>query len=469
MTTPRILISAAHKSSGKTTISLGLCAALNDKSVKVRPFKKGPDYIDPMWLHTASGHECYNLDFYTMSHDEILATLRSRSKGYDLSLIEANKGLYDGLDLDGSNSNAALAKLTKTPVILVINTRGISRGIAPLLLGYKAFDSEVNIAGVILNQVGGPRHEGKLRTIVEHYTDIPVIGAVQRHPDLELTERHLGLVPTNESELSRKKVSTIKQHVADQVDLNKIIEIANSATKLPANTNDLAVTEVKPAHTPLRIGIIQDAAFGFYYADDIDTFNEAGVELVAINSMKDSVLPDIDALFIGGGFPETHLTELHNNNALRTAIHSAIENHLPTYAECGGLMYLCKNIRWGDQDFEMVGTIPATATMHDKPQGRGYIQLQQNNNHPWLNDGLATENIIPAHEFHYSSISQLPENSQFAFDVKRGTGIDGVHDGYIYKNLLACYAHQRNTSTNSWIKHFVQFIHERKNDLRSPT
>lgn len=460
--TPRLLISAAHKSSGKTTVSLGICAALKERELNVRPFKKGPDYIDPMWLQSASGNACYNLDFYTMSHDEILSTLSRKSLGFDISLIEANKGLYDGMELDGSNSNAALAKITQTPVVLVINTRGISRGIAPLLLGYQAFDPEVNIAGVILNQVGGPRHEGKLRTVVEHYTDIPVLGAIQRHQDLELTERHLGLVPSNEAELAVNKINAIKCHIADQVDLDKIISIASSAPTLPA-VNSVGTQFISTSKQPIRLGIIRDAAFGFYYADDLDTFKSYGVELVPIDSLHDTSLPDIDALFIGGGFPETHLEKLHENNALRQAIHTAIENELPAYAECGGLMYLCNNIKWHDKDYSMVGIIPATASMHKKPQGRGYIQLKQSNDHPWMMTETHSEAIIPAHEFHYSSITELPGNSRFAFEVKRGTGIDGQHDGYLYKNLLACYAHQRHTASNPWIKYFIHFVQDTRN------
>jgi len=459
---PRLLISAAHKSSGKTTITLGLCAALKDRGLRVNPFKKGPDYIDPMWLQSAAGSPCYNLDFYTMSHEEIISTLIQQSHGCDISLIEANKGLYDGMDLEGSDCNAALAKLIQSPVVLVINTRGISRGIVPLLLGYQSFDTGVNIAGVILNQVGGPRHEGKLRSVVEHYTDIPVVGAVQRHHDLELTERHLGLVPANEAELASNKINAIKRHVAEQVDLDKIITIANTAPALPPLRSDFISNIQQPANS-VRIGIVKDAAFGFYYADDLDTFKQYGVELAAIDTLHDTALPDIDALFIGGGFPETHLAALHDNQLLRHAIHSAINNELPVYAECGGLMYLCQSIEWKHQNYEMVGIIPARAIMHEKPQGRGYIQLQHNNDHPWTGIDSSASVTIPGHEFHYSRITPLPANSRFAFDVKRGTGIDGQHDGYVYKNLLACYAHQRHTAANPWIKHFIHFVQTKRN------
>ena len=191
----QVFISAAHKSSGKTTVTLGLCAALRERGLKVRPFKKGPDYIDPMWLGRAAGQTCHNLDFYTMERDEIRDTVGYYAQGADISIIEGNKGLYDGLDLDGSNSNAALAKLLGAPVVLVLDARGMTRGIAPLILGYQAFDPDIRIAGVVLNQLGGSRHESKLRAVIEHYTDVQVIGAVARESSMEILERHLGLIP----------------------------------------------------------------------------------------------------------------------------------------------------------------------------------------------------------------------------------------------------------------------------------
>ena len=192
----------------------------------VSPFKKGPDYIDPIWLSHAAGKPCYNLDFYTSDSEEILNTLTSHSKHSDISIIEGNKGLYDGLDLDGSNSNAALAVLSKTPVILVIDSRGMTRGIAPLILGYQAFDPDIQIAGIILNNVGGTRHESKLQNVIEHYTDVPVVGAVYNNQQLHLPERHLGLKPGNEYGEVEKKINQIGETIAKQVELGKILEIA---------------------------------------------------------------------------------------------------------------------------------------------------------------------------------------------------------------------------------------------------
>ncbi|MBT4218980.1 MAG: cobyrinate a,c-diamide synthase, partial [Rhodospirillaceae bacterium] len=226
-----ILISAAHKSSGKTTISIGLAAALRRRDMKVQTFKKGPDYIDPMWLARASWRTCHNLDYYTMDKDEILSTFARFSRGSDIAIIEGNKGLYDGLDLDGGNSNAALAILVGAPVVLVIDARGMTRGVAPLILGYQAFNKDLNIAGIILNKVGGSRHEEKLRTIIEHFTDVPVVGIVHRDERLVITERHLGLTPSNEDSHADDKIDAIVDLIEAQVDIDKIIEIAEKASK----------------------------------------------------------------------------------------------------------------------------------------------------------------------------------------------------------------------------------------------
>lgn len=458
----RLFISAAHKSSGKTTLSIGLCAALNHKGLNVTPFKKGPDYIDPMWLSRASSNPCLNLDFYTMQHEEILQQVTNAENNSDITIIEGNKGLYDGLDLDGSNSNAALAMLTKTPVILVINVQGMTRGIAPLILGYQAFEKDINIAGVILNQYRGLRHEQKLKAVIEHYTDVPVIGAVQHNPDLEIVERHLGLVPSNESQLAEQKIEQIRKLVTEQVDLDAIIHIAQTAPKLEQPQPLKSITRTPDISLPkVRIGIIHDAAFGFYYPDDLASLKKYGAELVTINSLTDTELPAIDGLFIGGGFPEEHLQKLHQNTTLRLSIKDAINAGLPTYAECGGLMYLTRSIKWRDEQLDMVGAIPADCKMHERPQGRGYVQLQETDNSLWPDKMTGT--IIPAHEFHYSSLYNIDDCLTYAYDVKRGTGITDKKDGLIYKNLLANYTHFRDTSKNHWTQRFIDFVSQVKN------
>ena len=449
----RLLISAAHKSSGKTTVTIGLCAALAARGLVVQPFKKGPDYIDPMWLGLAAGLPCHNLDFHCMTHAEILTTVgHYTAAAGSVALIEGNKGLYDGLDLDGSNSNAALATLTQTPVVLVLDARGMTRGIAPLILGYQAFDPEVNIAGVILNQLGGSRHEAKLRAVIEHYTALPVIGGVHRDPALEIVERHLGLMPSNEDAAARNRIEAISRRIADQVDLDSLLAVAG--------TTPLAHDPVEPAATgsgdPVRIGIARDAAFGFYYPDDLDALERAGAELAVIDTLSDQQLPDIDGLFIGGGFPESRMQELQANAALRLHIRNAIAQGLPAYAECGGLMYLARSLSWKGRRCEMVGAIPGDVIMHDRPQGRGYVQLRETGRAPW--PAPRPTGILAAHEFHYSSLENTPPGLDYAYEVVRGTGIDGRHDGLIINNLLACYSHMRDTGQHHWARRFVTFV-----------
>jgi len=457
----RIYISAAHKSSGKTTLSIGLCAAFHQQGLTVQPFKKGPDYIDPLWLSKASGRSCHNLDFNTQSHDEILSTLQHYGQGADINIIEGNLGLYDGMALDGSDSNAAVAKLTKSPVVLVIDTRGVTRGVAPLLLGYQQFDKDIEIAGVIYNMSNGGRHETKLRAVTEEYTDIPVLGVVKKNPLMVVDERHLGLMPSNESKVASQKIADIAKIVADSVDLKAVMGIATSAESLqnvkPLNLNNIETNK------KLRLGICEDSAFGFYYAGDKLALEQAGAELISFSPLDDEKLPDnLDGLFIGGGFPETHMDQLGDNKSIRESIYDAIENGLPTYAECGGLMYLSQNLYWNEQSAPMVGIIPADTQMHDKPQGRGYVKLEETDAMPWAQGKTdASGEIINAHEFHYSSIDDvtaMESKGDFAYKVHRGFGITGEHDGWVYKNLLANYSHMRDTDSFHWASRFMAFV-----------
>ena len=450
-----LYISAAHKSSGKTTLSIGLCAALREDGAEVQPFKKGPDYIDPLWLGQAAGRACYNLDFYTMARDEIEGLFAAKLDGADIGLIEGNKGLYDGLALDGSNSNAALAAQLGSPVVLVLDSQGMTRGVAPLILGYQAFDPGIRIVGVILNKVGGSRHEAKLRAVIEHYTDVKVLGAVQKSAELLIDERHLGLVPSNEAGSSQAQIQRMGALVRDQVDLDTVRTLAAGA---PQPTGDVGAVDVaRPVDGRVRIAVARDSAFGFYYAGDLEALQAAGAELLAFSPLADSVLPQCDGLFLGGGFPETHMDELERNTAMRAAVSAYIEADGPVYAECGGLMYLCRRLTWGAKVRKMAGVIPVDVMMHAKPQGRGYVSLRETASHPWPS-GSAGESMVSAHEFHYSALSELPGNMDFAYRVERGYGLDGANDGIVYRNLLASYAHLRDTRSHPWAERFVKFV-----------
>ena len=454
----RMLISAAHKSSGKTTVSIGLCAALKMRGLSVQPYKKGPDYIDPMWLSQASGRACRNLDLYLMERTEVVNTFVRNSS--DINLVEGNKGLYDGLALDGSNSNAELAKLLDLPVILVIDARGMTRGIAPLILGYQAFDKDIHIAGVILNNLGGSRHEAKLRSVIEHYTDIAVIGAIQHDERLAIVERHLGLMPSNESGAAAAKISAIGSAIECQVDLDRLL-VLTAKEPLPAPA--LASVTSFSGPEKISIGIARDSAFGFYYADDLDALVAAGAQLVPFDTLNDPHLPEVDALFIGGGFPEIFAAELEANASLRNEIRLAIETGMPVYAECGGLMYLARTLTYQGVSHAMAGAIPGDVVMHSKPVGRGYVHLAESDAHPWQRPHAPTSEIR-AHEFHYSSLENLPPDTKFAYRVTRGHGIDGKHDGLIYKNLLASYTHLRSVGSCYWATRFVSFARRIKQE-----
>ncbi|MGD8934749.1 MAG: hydrogenobyrinic acid a,c-diamide synthase (glutamine-hydrolyzing), partial [Gammaproteobacteria bacterium] len=314
---------------------------------------------------------------------------------------------------------------------------------------------------IILNKLGGYRHEEKLRKVIEHYTDVQVIGAVHHSPELDIEERHLGLVPSHEDASCERKIKALQKAVEEQVDLDALQKISTGQT--PARKSVIS------AHSAVRqadvnIGIIQNAAFGFYYPDDLDAFESAGARLVAVDNIADSELPDLDGLFIGGGFPETHMRALESNERFRQQLAHAIDNGLPVYAECGGLMYLARSIAWQAQKHNMVGAIPADIVMEPRPQGRGYVQLRETIQGIWPS---RSEQAIAAHEFHYSRFINLPKDARFAFQVLRGTGIDGEHDGYIRNNMLACYTHQRNTRNNNWVVRFVEFVRKCKSESRN--
>ena len=446
----RFLVSAAHKSSGKTTLSVGLAAALARRGLGVQTFKKGPDYIDPLWLGLASGRPCRNLDFHVSSREEIAVQFARHGAAAQVCLAEGNKGLYDGLDLEGSNSNAALARLLELPVVLVLDARGMTRGVAPLILGYRAFDPEVRFAGVVLNRLGGSRHEAKLRAVIEHYTDVPVLGALHEEAGIGIRERHLGLIPANEAEAAAQRIAAIAEVIERQVDVARLLEATRTEARLAAPPPARPV-----AGAEIRIGVARDRAFGFYYAGDLEALEQAGARLAFFDTLRDARLPEVDALFIGGGFPECFAAELEANARLRAQIRERIVEGLPVYAECGGLMYLARSMSWQGATHAMVGAIPADVVMRERPTGRGYVVLEQTGAHPWR---IGATPEIRAHEFHYSTLENADSGLTYAYRVKRGHGIDGERDGIVLKNVLASYTHLRAAGGCDWPARFVAFV-----------
>ncbi len=467
-----LYLSASQKSSGKTTLSIGLIRALHRRGEVVQPFKKGPDYIDPLWLaRAAGGRACHNLDYHTMPVEEICGDfarlLQTPTPGSTqdstLGLIEGNVGLFDSIHVNGAGSNAELAKLLGAPLVLVINAQGMGRGIAPLLLGYQAFDPDLWIGGVILNKVGGTRHASNLRRVIEYYTDLPVLGAVPRAAELAIEERHLGLIPSNEAMAVEATIEAIHRAVVETVDVDRVLDIAARAPTPTWDASSMPLTPSSrlarmPSGAPsVRIGIAQDEVFGFYYPDDLASLERAGAELVPFSPLVDASLPAVDGLILGGGFPESRMAELEANRSMRASIAAFIADGGVAYAECGGLMYLCERLHWGRQSRAMCGVLGADVAMHERPQGRGYVRLRETDAFPWPRAPADVADIC-AHEFHHSAIVEASPDWRYAFDVLRGTGIDGRHDGIIHQNLLASYAHLRAVGAVNWTGRFVERI-----------
>jgi cobyrinic acid a,c-diamide synthase len=447
---PRLTISAPHRSSGKSTVTIGLCAALSARGLRVQPFKKGPDFIDPMWHEAATGRPSYNLDFFMMGPEKIKKSFQKRAKGADISIIEGNMGLYDGIDIEGSDSTAGLARLLKSPVILVIDCYGMTRGIAPLVNGFCKFEPETNVAGIILNKVKGSRHEKKLREAVERFCGVPVLGALPHQEEMGIKMRHLGLVPLKEEEGLLPVVTEMRKVITENVDLDKVIGIAYSAQPLEELTQEEVVVQ-EPA---VRIGVAMDRAFTFYYPENLEALRAAGAELVPFSPLEDRDLPAVDALYIGGGFPEVHMEALEKNASMRKAVKDAAEGGMPVYAECGGLMYLCGSLVWEGLMCRMAEVFPCSIRMSKRPMGHGYVLLRPTAEGSW--PVFAEE--IRAHEFHHSSISKADGDIKFAFQVLRGRGVDGAHDGMVYKNVLAAYTHIHSLGTPGWATSFVRFV-----------
>ncbi|MEW5962309.1 MAG: cobyrinate a,c-diamide synthase [Pseudomonadota bacterium] len=448
----RFVVSAVHKSSGKTTVSVGLAAALRARGHAVQTFKKGPDYIDPLWLARASDRPCYNLDFHTQSHDEIVASVAARGPAGGVALIEGNMGLHDGVDLEGSDSTAALAKLLEAPVVLVVDAEGVTRGVSPIVNGMIAFDPEVRFAGVILNRIATARQQAKLVAAIERYSDARILGCIGRDAGMQVVERHLGLTTPAEAGRSDDRIDHLARVIGASVDLDALLAAAGAVAPLPSPAPLPA-----PSRADVRIAVAMDSAFCFYYADDLEALARAGAELTYFSPLTAPALPEADALFIGGGYPETHMRQLEANSALRAEIRHAADAGLPIYAECGGLMYLSRAIAWHGERCEMVGIVPAETQMHDTPQGRGLVRLEPTGEAPWSASGGA-DGFVPAHEFHHAALTGIDPGARFAYRVARGYGIDGAHDGIVVGNMLASFSHMRDTSRNRWAGRFVDFV-----------
>ncbi len=448
MDIPRIVVAGIKSKVGKTMVSIGLMRALVNRGYVVQPYKVGPDFIDPSFHHFATGRRSRNLDDFMLTKTDILETFERNFKGADIAVIEGKTGLYDSHDaLDEKGSTASVSKILKAPVILIADAERINRSISAMLLGYKLFDPEVKIEGVVLNRVGNPRHAEKVKRSVERLAKLRVLGLIPRMK-IDMPYRHLGLIPAHERKEFENLFDRLAEIVERFLDVDRIIEIAYDSPPIDS-VDENPIFEIK--RCDLKVGVLRDKPFSFYYQDNIDAISSRA-NVVVIDSLRDKRLPRVDALYIGGGFPEVFAEELEKNVSLRRDIYKFCDENKPVYAECGGLMFLGESIITKNGEFEMVGFLPIKTEMHERFRALGYCVYRTVKSNPISKRG----DVLIGHEFHYSEVIPL-ERLDFAYRVKRGKGVDGKHDGILKKNTLANYLHVHVLSYPQMVKRFLSF------------
>ncbi|MGQ9512613.1 cobyrinate a,c-diamide synthase [Thermodesulfitimonas sp.] len=444
----RLVIAGASSGAGKTTVAVGLMAALTQRGLKVQGFKTGPDYIDPGFHTAATGRISRNLDTWMLPPDAVREVFLRGACGADIAIIEGVMGLYDGVGSgSGPGSTAYLAKLLCAPVVLVLDVRGMAASAAAVVLGFREFDPELGLAGVILTCAGSARHAALVKEAIEAKAGVPVLGYLVRDPELELPARHLGLVPAEETVALQERIGKLAAVVAGGVDLEAVLRVA-AAPPVPRPPKTL-FPEV-PAPPQVRLAVARDAAFSFYYPENLELLAAAGAELAFFSPLRDEKLPPGSAgLYLGGGFPEVFAGELAANTALQEEIRRAVAAGMPTVAECGGLLYLCAALTAGEATYPLVGVLPGRVALTERLQRLGYVEAEALAPSPLLDRGEK----VRGHVFHYSRINwekALPP----AYRLVNWRGEAQV-DGAVYQNLVASYLHPHFLSRLAMARRFV--------------
>ncbi len=448
---PRIVVAGLRGGSGKTTLSLGLIAAWKEQGRAIVPYKKGPDYIDAGWLSSAAGNLCYNLDPFLIGREKLLSSFTRHFGTADCALIEGNRGLYDGMDAAGTYSTAELSKTLKSPVLLIVDCTKSTRTMGAVVLGAQKFDRKVDIRGVVLNRIAGSRHEKIITEVIEKYCGVPVLGSIPKLGEDLLSERHMGLTPFQEHPEVEAALSSAAETARKYLDLDRIWEIAGASPEI-GKIKGARIGKNNPrpvaAHPSVTIGIIRDSAFQFYYPENFEELEKRGARLVEISALKEKKLPGVDALYIGGGFPETNAIKLAGNISFRRSLKEAVEDGLPVYAECGGLMYLGRTLILGSRKYAMADVFPLSFCLEKKPQAHGYTIVEAGENNPFYGTGQ----VLKGHEFHYSRAIDFgkKEGVSFSFIMKRGQGIMDKKDGICYKNAMGTYTHLHAYGAPEW-------------------
>lgn len=434
---------------GKTLVTLGLAVAWRRRGMRIAGFKKGPDYIDSAWLSAASGRPARNLDTWMMSPEAVQKSFVKNALSDGLNIIEGNRGLYDGEDSLGTHSSAELAKLLQVPLVVVLPTVKVTRTAAAILLGLQEMDRNIPLAGVILNRVATARQERVIRDTIESETRVPVLGAIRALSGEPLSSRHLGLVTPEEHAESVKAMESAGNIIEASVDLERLFAMASDAPDLDAGPE----AGPSPFRNPsgARIGVFRNSAFTFYYPENLEAIEEYGAVWVSVDPAKDVALPDLDALYIGGGFPETHASLLSSNAPFRESVAQAARRGLPIWAECGGLIFLCRSICWDGITYPMAGVFPADIVLGKKPSGHGYMEALVDRENPFLPPGT----VLRGHEFHYSKL-EATEPIESILKVRRGTGTGDARDGLLFKNTVAGYMHLHAVGSPQWAEGLIR-------------
>ena len=452
MRIPRIVIASPWSCAGKTTVATGLMGALSKRGLRVQPFKVGPDFIDPSYHTTITGVRSRNLDTWLTSRNVVRKIFNQAASNADIAVIEGVMGLFDGMNGKSEiTSTSEIAKLLRAPVILVVDVLNLARSAGALMLGCKIFDKDVEIKGTILNRATGERHARWATEAIESKARIPVLGALPYDKSLTMPERHLGLIPTWEKGELKHIFENLIEKIDSCIDLEGMLRIARSATELPPS--GLAYP-AKPKESKVTIGVAFDEAFNFYYWDNLKLLEAYGATIKFFSLIHDKTLPDdIDGAYIGGGFPEVLARKLSDNDSMMKSVKKTIEDEMPFYAECGGLMYLMNSVVGfkGDKH-KMVELFEGNARMRGKLEALDYTLVKVKGNNPLSKVGER----LRGHEFHFSVIEGLPKDSKFAYRMLRGKGIRDGRDGLLDYNCLASYMHLHFAQGHGLVRNFIK-------------
>lgn len=484
-----IVLAGTGSAVGKTTISTGIMKALSDKNVQA--FKVGPDFIDPSYHTMATGNDSRNLDSFFMNEKQVIGCYKRGMKisKSNIGIIEGVRGLYEGISpISDIGNTASIAKALDAPVVLIMDARSLVKSAAAVVLGFKALDEDVRIEGVILNKVKGDRHFRKAKESVEKLAGVPVIGGIPRNEEIAVEQRHLGLVPALERDRIQQNIEHWGRIAEEYIDLDALLDIASLPTNMEEHykiakentggnvnsfinphdddfnkhTNDainLKVTDDSSKDDlwktgnkmPLKIGVALDEIFTFYYKETFEALEDNGAKIIPFSPYKDNEIPDVDALYIGGGYPEVFAKDLSENKSMIESLRTFHNEDRPIYAECGGLIYLSKSI----DGHNMVDAIPYPSHMTPKVQGLNYVVARASRDNLISNEG----DIFRAHEFHYTKLD-IDKDPVYAFDVLRGRGQGNGLDGIAVGNTLANYIHIHACSHPNFAYNFTRNIAE---------